>query len=66
MDELRADKGVDLRPADTVEELKPTKDMLELNVATDFEELESKLNMMDSKLREVTSRCGFKSIAGES
>lgn len=54
MDELRTAKGVDSRPADDVEGLKPVKNDVDLNISKDFEDLKSKLNMMDSKLREVS------------
>jgi len=53
VDELRAAKGVDSRPADNVEGLKPVKNDVDLNISKDFEDLKSKLNMMDSKLREA-------------
>ncbi|XP_062176261.1 vesicle-associated protein 2-2-like [Alnus glutinosa] len=53
VDELRTAKGVDSRPADNVEGLKPVKNDVDLNISKDFEDLKSKLNMMDSKLREA-------------
>lgn len=63
MDELRAAKGVDSRPADNVEGLKPVKNDVDSNISKDFEDLKSKLNMMDSKLREVSfTHCSFNFI----
>jgi hypothetical protein len=63
VDELRTAKGVDSRPADNVEGLKPVKNDVDLNISKDFEDLKSKLNMMDSKLREVSySHWRFKFI----
>jgi len=55
VDELRAAKDVDSRPAVDVEGLKPVKNDVDLNISKDFEDLKSKLNMMDSKLREALS-----------
>jgi len=55
VDELRAAKDVDSRPAVDVEGLKPVKNDVDLNISKDFEDLKSKLNMMDSKLREAVS-----------
>jgi hypothetical protein len=63
VDELRAAKDVDSRPAVDVEGLKPVKNDVDLNISKDFEDLKSKLNMMDSKLREVNfSHCRFNFI----
>ncbi len=50
MDESRADSI----PTYNVEVLKPVKNDVELNLAMDFEDLKSKLNVMDSKLTEVS------------
>ncbi|KAJ0092337.1 hypothetical protein Patl1_25564 [Pistacia atlantica] len=49
----RSAEDVPSRPVKVVEELKPEKDILELKLAKDFEELKSKLNLADSRLREV-------------
>lgn len=49
MDESRADSI----PTYNVEVLKPVKNDVELNLAMDFEDLKSKLNVMDSKLTEA-------------
>lgn len=57
LDELRDAKCVDSRPSDDVEGLKSVKNVVELNIAEDFEDMKSKLNTMDSKLREVSFPC---------
>jgi hypothetical protein len=63
VDELRAAKDVDSRTAVDVEGLKLVKNDVDLNISKDFEDLKSKLNMMDSKLREVNfSNCRFNFI----
>jgi hypothetical protein len=49
----KAAKDVDSRTAVDVEGLKLVKNDVDLNISKDFEDLKSKLNMMDSKLREV-------------
>lgn len=54
LDELRAAECVDSRPSDDVEGLKSVKNVVELNITKDFEDMKSKLNTMDSKLREVS------------
>lgn len=56
IDELRAEsKDTESRPPDAMGEMKSSKAMaeIELNLVKDFEELKSKLHVMDSKLREV-------------
>ncbi|KAG2727237.1 hypothetical protein I3843_01G144900 [Carya illinoinensis] len=53
LDELRAAECVDSRPSDDVEGLKSVKNVVELNITKDFEDMKSKLNTMDSKLREA-------------
>ncbi|XP_059435070.1 vesicle-associated protein 2-2-like isoform X2 [Corylus avellana] len=55
VDELREGKHMDSRPAVDVEGLKPVKNDVDLNISKDFEDLKSKLTMMDSKLREAES-----------
>ena len=54
-DELRAGNEMEARPAtENVEEPKPAKDGLLLNLNKDFKDLTSKLNTVDSKLKEVS------------
>lgn len=53
LDELRTAKVVDSRPSEGVEGLKLVNNV-ELNISKDFEDMKSKLNTMDSKLREVS------------
>ena len=63
VDELRAAKDVDSRTAINVKGLKLVKNDVDLNISNGFEDLKSKLNMMDSKLREVNfSNCRFNFI----
>ncbi|CAN6726401.1 unnamed protein product [Malus baccata var. baccata] len=54
MEEPNPTKGMDeSKPAKDTEELKPTRGAAVLNLTKDFEELKSKLNTVDSKLKEV-------------
>ncbi|GAV87610.1 Motile_Sperm domain-containing protein, partial [Cephalotus follicularis] len=51
-DELIATKCLEARLAKDVEEIKPAKDTVALNMAGDFERLKLRLNAMDLKMKE--------------
>lgn len=53
-DESRAAKDVESRPAEDVDELKLTNDIAKENLAKDIEELNSKLNVVELNLSEVS------------
>ncbi|KAK7292320.1 hypothetical protein RIF29_08098 [Crotalaria pallida] len=48
-----ADEDIVARHAENVSDMKPAKDAVQLTLAKDFEELKSRLSIMDSKLREA-------------
>lgn len=45
--------NIETTPAEGIEESKPAKDLPELNLTKDFEELKTKLTLMDAELLEV-------------
>lgn len=53
-DEFTAAKDVEFPIIEDVEERKPAEDAMSLNLTKDFKELKSKLNTVDSKLKEVS------------
>ncbi|OIW18461.1 hypothetical protein TanjilG_13213 [Lupinus angustifolius] len=53
MEEDRIDEDIVARHADNVSDMKPAKDAVQLNLAKDVAELNSRLGIMDSKLREA-------------
>ncbi|XP_015573294.1 vesicle-associated protein 2-2 isoform X1 [Ricinus communis] len=53
IEELKTVKDEESRPADDAEELESAKDVVEAKLVKDFEELKTRLHLMDSKLREA-------------
>ncbi|OIW00038.1 hypothetical protein TanjilG_26375 [Lupinus angustifolius] len=53
MEEDRTDEDIVDRHVENVSDMEPSKDVVQLNLAKDFEELKSRLGIMDSKLSEA-------------
>lgn len=54
VEEDRRDEDIVSRHAENVDDTKPVKDVVQLNLAKDSEELKSRLSIMHTKLREVS------------